>query len=213
MVGETMNGKYIVFEGCEGSGKDTQMEMLANVLQWGKKYFVAVTKEPGGTPAGKKFRAFLLNEERIPAIGEVFLFLNDRVLNVYSFVIPNLKAGRVVLQNRGPGSTFAYQQASGFKDINFLKQANTRAMQGVEIDLNILLDIDPRIGFQRKKENGIDINAFEARPIEYHDAVRRNYLEQAKADQEHWIVIDATPPDKDFIHKQILQIISEKLGL
>ena len=206
-------GKYIVFEGCEGAGKDTQIEMLANVLQWKKKHFIAVTKEPGGTPTGRKFRSFLLDEEHVPAVGEVFLFLTDRVVNIYSFVIPNLKAGRVVLQNRGPGSTFAYQQASGFKDINFLRQANTRAMQGVEIDLNVLLDIDPRVGFQRKKENGIDVNAFEARPIEYHDAVRKNYLDQAKVDSEHWVVIDATPPDKDFINNQILQAVSKKLGL
>ena len=206
-------GKYMVFEGCEGSGKDTQIELLSNVLQWRKKLFVASTKEPGGTPTGKKFRSFLLNEEHVPAVGEVFLFLTDRVVNISSFVIPNLMAGRVVLQNRGPGSTFAYQHASGFKDINFLKQANTRAMQGVEIDLNILLDIDPRLGFQRKKENGIDVNAFEARPIEYHDTVRRNYLEQAKADPEHWIVVDASSPDKETIHKEILKLVSEKLGL
>lgn len=207
------NGKYVVFEGCEGSGKDTQIELLFNVLMWAKNYFVAVTKEPGGTPAGKKFRSFLLNEEHVPAVGEVFLFLTDRVVNVSSVVIPNLMAGRIVLQNRGPGSTFAYQQASGFKNLSFLRTANTIAMQGVEIDLNILLDIDPRTGLQRKKENGIDVNAFEARPIEYHDAVRKNYLEQAEADPEHWVIIDADLPDKTVIHKAILKAVSEKLGL
>lgn len=206
-------GKYVVFEGCEGSGKDTQIELLTNVLMWTKKHFVAVTKEPGGTPAGKKFRSFLLNEERVPAVGEVFLFLTDRVVNISSVVIPNLMAGRVVLQNRGPGSTFAYQQASGFKDLNFLKAANTMAMQGVEIDLNILLDIDPRTGFQRKKENGIDVNAFEARPIEYHDAVRKNYLAQVEADPEHWVIIEASLPDTTIVHKAILKAVSEKLGL
>lgn len=206
-------GKYIVFEGCEGSGKDTQIELLANVLQWKKHYFVAVTKEPGGTPIGKEFRNILLNKERMPAVGEVFLFLAERVANISFFVIPNLKAGRIVLQNRGPGSTFAYQRASGFKDLNFLKIANTRAMQGVEINLNILLDIDPRIGFQRKKENGIDVNAFEARPIEYHDEVRKNYLEQSKEDSEHWVVVDASLPDKETIHNEILKIVFEKLGL
>ena len=83
-------GKYMVFEGCEGSGKDTQIELLSNVLQWRKKLFVASTKEPGGTPTGKKFRSFLLNEEHVPAVGEVFLFLTDRVVNISSFVIPNL---------------------------------------------------------------------------------------------------------------------------
>lgn len=206
-------GKYIVFEGCEGAGKDTQIELLTNSLMWIKHHFVAVTKEPGGTPTGKKFRSFLLDEEHVPAIGEVFLFLTDRVVNVSSFVIPNLMAGRIVLQNRGPGSTFAYQQASGFKDLDFLCQANTRAMQGVGIDLNVLLDIDPRLGFQRKKENGIDVNAFENRPIEYHDDVRKNYLEQAQEDPEHWVIVDATPPDKEFIHKQILQSVSERMGL
>lgn len=207
------NGKYIVFEGCEGSGKDTQIELLANVLMWKKHHFVAVTKEPGGTPIGKEFRDILLKKERLPAVGEVFLFLAERVANVSFFVIPNLKAGRIVLQNRGPGSSFSYQQASGFKDLNFLKQANTRAMQGMEIDLNVLLDIDPRLGFERKKENGIDVNAFENRPIEYHDEVRKNYLEQTKADPEHWVVIDASPPDKELIHKTILKAVSEKLGL
>ncbi len=206
-------GTYIVFEGCEGSGKDTQIEMLANVLQWRKKHFIAVAKEPGGTPAGKKFRTFLLNEERVPAIGEVFLFLTDRVVNISSFVIPNLKAGRIVLQNRGPGSTFSYQRASGFEDLNFLKTANLKAMQGVEIDLNILLDIDPRLGFERKKENGIDINSFEARPIEYHEAVRKNYLAQAKDDPVHWAVIDASSSDREAVHKEILKQVSEKLGL
>ena len=206
-------GKYVVFEGCEGSGKDTQIELLANFLQWKKHHFVAVTKEPGGTPIGKEFRNILLNKERMPAVGEVFLFLAERVANVSFFVIPNLKADRIVLQNRGPGSTFAYQQASGFKDINFLKQANTRAMQGVEIDLNILLDIDPKIGFERKKENGIDVNVFENRPIEYHDAVRRNYLEQAKVDSEHWVVIDASSSDKEEIQEEFGKAVSEKLVL
>lgn len=206
-------GKYIVFEGCEGAGKDTQIELLANFLQWKKHYFVAVTKEPGGTPIGKEFRNILLSKERMPSVGEVFLFLAERVANISFFVIPNLKAGRIVLQNRGPGSTFAYQPASGFKDLNFLRAANTMAMQEVGIDLNILLDIDPRLGFQRKKENGIDVNSFENRPIEYHDEVRKNYLEQAKADPEHWIVIDAFLSDKELIHKVILKVVSEKFGL
>lgn len=205
-------GKYIVFEGCEGSGKDTQLQLLANELQWKRGHFVAVTREPGGTPVGKEFRNLLLNT-RMPAVGEVFLFLAERVANVSFFVIPNLETGRIVLQNRSGGSTFAYQQASGFKDLNFLRQANTKAMQNIVIDLNVLLDIDPRLGFQRKKENGIDVNVFENRPIEYHDEVRKNYLEQAKSDLEHWVVVDASSPDKEFIHKQILQAVSEKLGL
>ena len=205
-------GKYIVFEGCEGSGKDTQVELLANVLQWKKHCFVAVTKEPGGTPIGKEFRNILLNKERMPAVGEVFLFLAERVANISFFVIPILKAGRIVLQNRGQGSWFAYQQASGFKDRDFMDMAHIRAMQGVEIDLNILLDIDPRIGFQRKKENGIEVNAFENRPIEYHDEVRKNYLEEAKANSERWVVIDASQ-DKEMVHNEILKAVSEKLGL
>ncbi len=204
-------GKYIVVVGGEGTGKDTLIASLHTMLA-DAGHTVTLAKEPGGTKIGKKFRSFLLDEEEVPAIGEAFLFLTDRVVNISSAVRPALDAGQVVLQNRGDVCTIAYQQASGFTDMEFLKLCNTKAMQGVSVDLYVLLDADPSVGLARKKSAGMSLNNFDKRPPEYHAAVRANYVKQANADPARWAVIDASK-EADEVCAAVWRAVSEKLGL
>ncbi len=204
-------GKYIVVVGGEGTGKDTLIECVNEFLSKAG-HQVVLTKEPGGTKIGKKFRSFLLDEEGVPAIGEAFLFLTDRVVNISSVVLPALEAGKIVLQNRGDACTIAYQQASGFSDIDFLKKSNKKAMQGISSDLYILLDAPPQVGLQRKKYAGMSLNNFDKRSMEYHEAVRANYLAQAETDPEHWSIIDASKSEDD-VCSDACHAIQEKLGL
>lgn len=173
-------GVLITFEGFEGSGKSTQIRLLADFLRR-KNYSVVVLREPGSTKIGEKIRKILLDKNNTVISGEaeVLLYLASRAQIVQEKIIPMLKKGIIVLCDRFQDSTVAYQ---GFglglspKAISLLGELVT---SGIKPHLTILLDIGVRRGLQRILR---DKDRIEQRTFAYHRRVRAGYLKIAKSE-------------------------------
>ncbi len=196
---------FIVFEGGEGSGKTTQVKLLARKLKQ-NGYKVLITHEPGGTDLGLKIRKLLLfSRKPVVPRAELFLFLADRAQHVEEVIRPALKQGKIVISDRFSGSTFAYQyyarQLENFDEIEFLDKY---ARHEIWPDLTILLDVPCEVGLARikkdiAKKNSVrdltgkkGMSSFELESLDFHKRLREGYLRLAK--RYHWKVIDATLP-------------------
>lgn len=184
------SGRFIVFEGCEGSGKSTAASAVAERLA-AEARPVLLTREPGGTPVGEQIRALL--HERLSPWAELFAFLAARAELVERIVRPALGRGEIVLCDRFAPSTFAYQVHARGLDAVTVRTANRAATGGLEPDLIVYLDLDPAAGLARKEGEGAAI-ATAHEGLAFHRKVREGYLLQARDDPARWAVIDASLP-------------------
>ena len=185
-----MQGKFIVFEGGEGSGKDTQIELLKAVLP-----DAVYTKEPGGTKLGLELRRVLLDwrDGEIDALSELFLFSASRVHFMKDVVRPALAEGKTIVTNRFALSTIAYQVYGRERpDLLDIARAATKAAVGETMpDVTILLDIDPEVGISRVESRNDGKTKFDAESLAFHTRVREGYLKHV-ADFGPHVVIDAS---------------------
>lgn len=209
-------GGFITFEGIEGCGKSTQIELLKTYLEK-KGLKVLPVREPGGTHLGERVRAILLNSEGdgMAPLTELFLYEACRAELVEKVIAPALKSGLFVICDRFSDSTVAYQ---GFgrglsTDIVLL---NKLASNGLTPDVTFLLDLDPEIGLKRamkriNSKSGLKEDRFEKESLDFHKKVRQGFIKIAKDDPKRVRVIAA---DKEIpsIHKDICDIIT-KMGL
>jgi len=189
-----VSGRFIVFEGGEGSGKSTAAAAVARRLEAAGRE-VVLTREPGGTPVGERVRA-LLHEDLTPW-AEAFAFLVARAQLVERVIRPALVGGAVVVCDRFAASTFAYQGYARGLDLAALRAANATATGGLEPGLTIYLDIEPSIGLARKHGEGEAIRTgLEA--LDFHRRVRAGYLAlMAEAPAGTWVTVDASlPPEQ-----------------
>lgn len=201
-----MKGKFITFEGGEGSGKTTQIQLLSQILEkQGGKIFL--TKEPGGDKSiCREIRALLLDtahKDILDDRAELFLFLADRAQHISKTIIPALESGHTVLCDRFAASTFAYQfYARSVADFDFIKSNNDFASRSLTPDLTFYIDIDPEIGIKRKEKQ--TLSRIDAESIEFHKKVRNGFYEFFK--QSKWPVetIDGSASIED-IHREILK--------
>ncbi len=142
-----MKGKFIVFEGIDGSGKTTQINQLSkwitesNLIPKNKQ--LVVTREPGRTKLGKSIRSLLLDtsiEENPDSITELLLYAADRAQHVNEIIRPSLQKGNWVISDRFCGSTLAYQGYGRKLDIKLIKDLETIATQGISPDITFLLE-------------------------------------------------------------------------
>ncbi|NQT49082.1 dTMP kinase [Candidatus Kuenenbacteria bacterium] len=186
-------GKFIVFEGGEGTGKTTQIKLLEKKLQE-NGFHVFLTREPGGTnvPLAEKIRIMLKdpeNKNMCPET-ELFLFLASRAQHVQRGIVPHLERGDVVISDRFFGSTLAYQHfGRGLFNIEEVKKINDFATGGLSPALTLLLDIPPEKGLERIKEN-IHKDRLDSEALPFHQKVRQGYLTLAKT-RSNWAVIPA----------------------
>jgi len=187
----------ITFEGPEGSGKTTQMELLRDYLEE-KGYSVLATREPGGTSIGDQIRAILLdprNTEMVPA-SEALLFSAARAQIVHQVIRPHLQRGGIVLCDRYADSTLAYQGYGHGLDLEMLHTITALATDGLKPDLTIYLDIDVEEGLRRKlaahEAERAEWNRLDQQELDFHRRVREGYLQMAVKEPDRWLVIDAT---------------------
>lgn len=207
---------FIVFEGCEGSGKSTQVKLLVGRLEKvGRR--VWPTKEPGGTPYGNKIRDLLLFEKPtggIDPLTEFLLFEAGRAEHM-KVIQDQLKRGGIVVCDRFSSSTFAYQgYARGlFPDHKeFMESIDVHVRQGVRPGLIFLLDQDSVIGLKRKEDQKAR-NRFEEENLTFHQKVREGFLELARTDiSSKWKKIDASK-NIEAIEKEIWEITKKHLGI
>jgi len=152
-----MKGKFIVFEGIDGSGKTTQINELSkwiigsNLIP--KKNQLVITREPGGTKLGKSIRSLLLDtsKEKSPdSITELLLYAADRSQHVNEIIRPTLNKGDWVISDRFCGSTLAYQGYGRKLDIKLIKDLETIATQGISPDITFLLDVPVEESVKRR---------------------------------------------------------------
>lgn len=190
---------FITFEGPEGSGKTTQMELLSGYLEE-KGYSALATREPGGTSIGDQIRAVLLdphNTEMLPA-SEALLFSAARAQIVNRVIRPHLAQGGIVLCDRYADSTLAYQGYGHGLDLEMLHTITALATEELKPDLTIYLDIDVEEGLRRKlaahKAGKTEWNRMDRQETAFHRRVRDGYLQMAAREPDRWLVIDATQP-------------------
>ena len=198
-------GLFITFEGPDGCGKTTQMNLLAKYLeQKGKN--VVLTREPGGKGLGEKVREILLNYNgEVSDRCESFLFLADRAQNIDVIVNPAIKKGEIVLCDRHIDSTVAYQGYGRGLDINRINMLNNLATNGKKPDLTLVFDIDVETSMQRV---GKEKDRMESAGIDFHNRVRNGYLELAKQEPQRIKVLDATKSIEE-IHQNVINILAE----
>lgn len=201
------NGLFITFEGADGCGKTTQLELLSKYLE-SKNYNILVTREPGAKGLGEKLREILLDYDgEVSDRCESFLFLADRAQHIDTIVEPALKNGKIVLCDRHTDSTVAYQGYGRGLDIAQINKLNTIATNGLKPDLTIVFDIDIETSMKRV---GKEKDRMEKSGNEFFNKVRNGYLEISKKEPQRVKVIDSTKSIQE-IHKQVINLVSDLL--
>ena len=188
---------FITFEGIEGSGKSTQIQLLKEFFEK-KAQKAFFTKEPGSSEVGKKIRSVLLNKEnKIFPQTEIFLIFADRVQHVQEIIKPNINEGKIVISDRYYDSSIAYQgQREGVDKTEIYELINMLDLPTP--DITFLLDLPVDIGLKRAK-NRASLDRFESEEISFHEGVRQNYLDLQEQNLERIVKIDALQtPDEIF---------------
>jgi dTMP kinase len=184
-------GRLIAFEGVEGSGKSTQLELLRQALV-GRGREVVVTREPGGTPAGERMRAVLLDPGvELHPRAEALLFAAARAELVDAVIRPALERGAVVLCDRYLDSSLAYQGDARGLGRGPVTEVNRFATGGLLPDLVVLLDLDPASGLRRRSG---ELDRIEAQDLAFHRRVRQAFCDLAAANPGRFAVVDGAAP-------------------
>lgn len=213
-----MRGKYITLEGGEGCGKSTQVRLLAQYLEQNGIACVQ-SKEPGSTDEGKIIRNLLVtgDKDKFDAISECLLYYADRRCDLTKVVWPALEAGKWVISDRYADSTEAYQYYGYDKRVPLETLQNLYKIVAGDFkpDLTVILDMEPEVGMRRsyaKAETmAVKELRFESRQLEFHNNLRRGFLEIAKREPERCAVLNADT-DIETLHKQIVSVVKERLG-
>ena len=195
---------FITFEGIEGSGKSTQIQMLKEFFE--KKSLKAFfTKEPGSSEIGKEIRSILLNKEnKIYPQTEIFLIFADRVQHVQEIVKPNLNEGKIVVSDRYYDSSVAYQgQREGISKIEIYELIENLDLPTP--DITFLLDLPANVGLKRAK-NRASLDRLESEEISFHEGVRQNYLDLQEQNFQRIVKIDATQSPNEIFSNIIKKI-------
>jgi len=206
-----MRGRFVTFEGGEGSGKSTQLARLAARL--GRRGLdPLVTREPGGTPVAEGIRALLLDPALEPgAVPEALLMEAARAELVATVIRPALAAGRLVLCDRYADSTLAYQGAGRGLDLAMLVEWNRIATGGLVPDLTLLFDLDPAVGLSRREDASGVPNRLDRESLAFHTRVRAQYLALSRAEPGRFAVIAAAQAP-DIIEAQAWAALSAHLA-
>ncbi len=187
---------FITFEGPDGSGKTTQMHLLAQRLRTTGREVIE-TVEPGGTRIGREIRAILLDSKNreLSATAELLLYFASRAQNVDECITPALARGAIVLSDRFTDSTLAYQGAGRKLGRDVVMTVHQIACRGLNPDLTIVIDIDAETGLRRAHARNRAIHDRDERrldeeKIDFHQRVRKEYLDLAQREPERIRVVD-----------------------
>jgi dTMP kinase len=212
-------GKFIAFDGNEGSGKSTQAKLLQERLaREGRGPASLFVRDPGTTRIGEQVRAILLNpdNDEMNMRTEMLLYMSARAQMMAEFIRPALEAGKLVLSDRFVSSTLAYQLGGDGLTAKEIRAVADIAIRGRWPDLTIILDMPTQKSMDRvlpkfslfpdDPDAGVQKDRIERRPIEYHDKVRQNYLAQAKADPAGYRVVNADRAP-EAVHEDVWRVL------
>lgn len=206
-----MTGLFITFEGGDGSGKSTQLGLLAEWLgQRGKNYIT--TREPGGTDVGNELREIILHRKGFLAPrAEALLYAADRAHHIHTVVRPALAEGTVVIQDRYFDSSVAYQGAGRVLAEDEVRDLSLWATEGLIPDLTVVLDVPADVLRQRRDSTRTVYDRLEAEADDFHERVRDAYQRLAEREPERFLVIDGQRPADD-IQQEIRARVSALIG-
>jgi dTMP kinase len=209
---------FISFEGIEGSGKTTQVELLIHVLQ-AKGHECLATREPGATKIGHEIRGILLDaaySDMLP-LTELLLYEADRAQHVHEVIKPALAEDKVVVSDRFFDATTVYQGYARGYDLGLIQQIHQIVIGGLTPDLTVVLDLPVHVGLERawqrihSRSGGVPEDRFEKEALAFHERVRQGYLTLARNEPERFRVIDASR-DPESVHKEIVEVVL-RLGI
>ncbi len=203
---------FITLEGPEGSGKTSQVPLLAEFLRQ-RGFDVLTTREPGGTAIGEQIREVLhrLDNTAMHPRTEALLFQSARAQLVEQVIRPHLGRGGVVLSDRYADATLAYQGYGHGLDLAQVGAIIAFATGGLKPDLTLLLDLDVEMGLQRKVNCG-DWNRLDAYTVEFHRRVREGYHQLVQAEPERWVTIDAGQPS-EAVQEALRGVVMQRLNV
>lgn len=206
-----MRGLFITVEGCDGAGKSTHAGKLEAFLV-AQGWDVVRTREPGGTDLGQQLRQILLHHPgELHPRAEALIFAADRAHHIATLVRPALAAGKVVLQDRYIDSSVAYQGSGRALGADEIRKLSEWATEGLTPDLTILLDIDPREARARMLGERAALDRLESLDLSFHEQVRAQYLAQAAAAPQRYLVVDVSEP-VDVVAERIRNRTAELLA-
>ncbi len=175
-----MRGKFITFEGCEGSGKSTQLKLLSEYLKSAGVDFIT-SREPGGSEISEDIRRIILNGKYTSMCDEceALLYAASRVQHIKEVIEPALAAGKLVVCDRFVDSSFAYQGYARGLGEQFIKNINAFALEKYTPDLTVFLDIVPKDAFARK-HGADDSDRMEKQGLAFHQKVYEGYKQLQK---------------------------------
>jgi dTMP kinase len=205
-------GKFITFEGGEGTGKSTQAKILAEALR-ARGREIVLTREPGGSPGAEDIRRLLVTGEagRWEPLSETLLFLAARSDHVARVIGPALKKGAWVVCDRFTDSTFVYQGVARGLGVAAVR-ALQAAVPGIPApDLTFILDLDPTIGLERAGRRSDTENRFEGFDADFHDRLRAAFRDIASTETPRCSMVDASlSPDE--VAKEIWNTVHDRLA-
>ncbi|MFZ2959191.1 MAG: dTMP kinase [Candidatus Ozemobacteraceae bacterium] len=193
------SGRFVAFEGPEGSGKTTQIKKLAEAFSQ-KGHEVVITREPGGTPFGDEIRRLLLDHSsgRLNAATELSLMLAQRSEHLSKVIVPGLERGAVVLTDRYIDSSLAYQGFGRGLGADFVRRVHLELLGPCLPDVTVLFDLDPAIGLERARHGGRrSHDRLEAEALAFHQRVHDGYLALAAKEPERFLVQSAVGVPED----------------
>jgi dTMP kinase len=192
-------GKFITFEGIDGSGKSTLISAIKErLLKRGiKEEKILITKEPGGTDFAELLRDVLAKKVDREPLAELFALLSARYDHTKRKIIPALREGKIVICDRYSDSTFAYQVFGKGLEYYLVTHLNKIASLKLKPDLTILIDLDPKIALERLKDKR---DHYESLGLEFFERVRYGYLALAKRAKKRIKVIDGSRSFEDVLN-------------
>ena len=199
--------RFVSFEGIEGSGKSTQVKLLGDFLRAGG-HDVLETLEPGGTNIGLKIRKLLLEpENHMDPVAELLLYCSSRVQHVREVIYPAIQRGAIVITDRFTDSTVAYQGFARGVNMKVINTINEIVVPELKPGLTFLLDLDVEEGLRRNR-NAQKMDRFELETIEFHNRVRKGFLQIARHEPERIKVIDASRSAEE-VSREIINIVDK----
>jgi dTMP kinase len=208
------SGKFITFEGGEGSGKSTQARLLAERLHQ-ESIDALVTREPGGTPFAEQVRALILNPAIAPhdALSEALLFYAARADHLTKAIRPALAEGKWVLSDRFSDSTRVYQSAAGGLPQDVFATLERLVVGSTVPDLTCILDLPAEEGLQRAGRRAAALagsDPYEARDPAFHQTLRDGFRQIARTEPDRCVLIDALG-DQQAVAARIWAVVAQRL--
>jgi thymidylate kinase len=210
----SLRGKLITFEGVDGSGKTLQLQMVADYLA-GRQVDFITTREPGGTALGRRIRDAILDPESsgVEPLAELLLYAADRAQHVRKVIHPSLARGAVVLSDRFFDATTAFQGYGRKFDLELIAHLNELATGGIKPDLTLIFDLEVDDALSRVKHRSHVTNPdrLDSEPREFHESVRKGYLEIAAREPDRIVVIEAGSTPK-IVFEQVIATVDRLLA-